>query len=240
MTADAAPSLNYCEDLVRRLDEDRWLAAQYARPEGRGRLIALYALHIEIERAPAMVSEAALGEIRLQWWREALEEIGATGPVRAHPVIEAARNLGVIGAEARDGFENAIDARARLLYEESFRDVEDLEGWLRATEGYLVRSAARTVGAVSGDALGALEDAAAAFALARYGARLAPGLERDVKRRAAELADAATRGLRALPAACVPAALHFALTRDYIRSRGALSPLSKRLRLFVAMATGRF
>jgi phytoene synthase len=240
LNTDAAHSLQYCADLVRRLDEDRWLSAQYARPEGRDRLIALYALHLEIERAPAMVSEAPLGEIRLQWWREALDEIGTAEVVRAHPAIEAATHAGIIDAEARQAFNAAIDARARLLYDDPFRDVEELENWLRVSEAYVAPLAAHAVGNVSSEARAAIADAAVAFALARHGGLLAPALDRGIRARARDLADASIAGLRSLSAATAPAALHFALTRSYIRAKRAPSPLAKRLRLFAVMATGRF
>ena len=65
-------SADYCHDLVRAGDKDRYLASLFAPDELRPYLLALYAFNIEIARVRETVSEAALGEIRLQWWRDAI------------------------------------------------------------------------------------------------------------------------------------------------------------------------
>ncbi|HBS32180.1 MAG TPA: phytoene/squalene synthase family protein, partial [Parvularcula sp.] len=53
--------------LVAAADEDFRLSLNYAAPADRARLAALFAFLIELRRIPSSVSEAALGEIRLQW-----------------------------------------------------------------------------------------------------------------------------------------------------------------------------
>ena len=50
---------------------DRFYAALFAQAEARADLIALAAFSGEIERISRQVSEAALGEIRVAWWRDA-------------------------------------------------------------------------------------------------------------------------------------------------------------------------
>lgn len=233
-----AESFGYCADYVRRLDEDRWLSAHYARPDMRRRLHALYALHLEIERAPSSVSEAALGEIRLQWWREAVAEARETRPARAHPAVIAAQAARILDDEMRDAIGAAIDARARLLYPEPFRDVDELIRWLKIAEGSVAVAAARFAGPLDAALEEPLLDAAAAFALARSGRRLAPQLAGEIPARAREaFADASMR-LRTLPAEAAPAALHFSLTPAYLAG-GPPSPLAKRWRLFTSMMSGR-
>ena len=61
--------------LVRRTDEDRWLASRFAPADVRADLIALYALNYEVARTVEVVSQPTLGDIRLAWWREAIAEI---------------------------------------------------------------------------------------------------------------------------------------------------------------------
>lgn len=239
MNSGKEDSFDYCADLVRRLDEDRWLAAQYAPPVRRRHLLALYALHLEIAEIPTKVSEAALGEIRLQWWREALAEIAAGGATRAHPVIEAARAAGVIDAEARASFGAAIDARARLLYQEPFAGIDDLAAWLRQSEAYLAPLAAR-IGGLTHDLENALLGAGTAFELARKGAQLAPDLEEIIPAHARALLVGSKDALSGLSPEAAPAALHLALTRSYLAGQGRFSPIARRWRLFTAMASGRF
>ena len=81
-------SAEYCREQVRRYDRERYLCAVTAAEPARGRLMALYAFNLEASKVRETVSEAVLGQIRLQWWRDALEEFGR-GVVRAHPVSQA-------------------------------------------------------------------------------------------------------------------------------------------------------
>src|ERR1700761_5099788 len=97
--ADPAP-LEDLEDTVRRADQDRWLASRFiADPAARADVIALYAFDHVLARVPFQVSDPLMGEIRLTWWSEALDEIYGPGPVRAHPVAlglaDAVRNRGL-------------------------------------------------------------------------------------------------------------------------------------------------
>ena len=78
------------DDLVRRVDPDRWLATRFiADPAARADVVALYGLNYELARVAGGVSNALMGEIRLTWWREAMEEIAAGKPPRKHPNVEA-------------------------------------------------------------------------------------------------------------------------------------------------------
>ena len=61
---------------MRRLDPDRYLLAMLAPENTRAALFSIYAFNTEIARIRESVSEALLGHIRLQWWRDALEQTG--------------------------------------------------------------------------------------------------------------------------------------------------------------------
>lgn len=137
-------SMISCLDNVRQMDHDRYLTALLAPAEARGKLIALYAFNAEIARVREMVSEPMLGQIRLQWWREALEGI-AQGEVRGH---EAAMGLAeAFGAEELDvaGLTALIDARERDLDDEPFADMTALNKYCSQTSSSLMRLAARAL-----------------------------------------------------------------------------------------------
>lgn len=232
---NGAPT-DYCADLVRERDEDRWLSAQYTSPEDRKRLLALFGLHLEIQRIPFVVSEPPLGEIRLQWFRDALSEIRSGEKPRAHPIIEAtaAHNIADISiAELVDG---AIDATARMLYAEEFSSVDDLVGWLTAAEVYVDVAAYRLL-VPNGACEQGVKNAALAFALARRGQGLAPNIN-GVSDQARSSLDCAKVDLKKIEAAGAPAAAPAALAKYYLQSKGAF-PLRKRLALFSFIAFGR-
>ena len=78
------------DQAVRRADPDRWLASRFiADPGARADVIALYAFDHVLARARVVASQSLIAEIRLTWWREALDEIFDGRTVRAHPVAQA-------------------------------------------------------------------------------------------------------------------------------------------------------
>src|SRR5215470_538548 len=81
-------SYSYCEMLVREADKDRFLASLFAPADRRPHLFALYAFNIEISRVRESSHNALPGEMRLQWWRDALSGRGY-GSVAANPVATA-------------------------------------------------------------------------------------------------------------------------------------------------------
>lgn len=68
---------------LKTVDEDRWLATKYATKPQRAKLVAFYSLVHELERALTM-SEPMIGRIRVQWWREVLDQIFSNAEVRSH------------------------------------------------------------------------------------------------------------------------------------------------------------
>ncbi len=231
-------ALAHCLSLVQARDEDRWLAARYAPPPTRDRLTALYALQSELRRVPGMVSEAPLGEIRLQWHRDALAEIRVGAEVRRHPIVEAVAQTGLAAAEFQDGLDAAIDAAARPLYAEGFSGSADLMSWLEEAEGAFD---AMAIAAVSGDEdlSSAARRAGAAFAAAREGRRLAPNCWDETKAAALNLWRREAPTLRAAPAGCAPALAHLFLTPLYLKRGERPFPLAKRLRIFSVVAFGK-
>ena len=237
----------YCVDLVRRLDEHRWLAVQYVAPELRRKLIALYALHWEIRQIPSVVSEPPLGEIRLQWWREALDEILAGGRVRAHPVVQLAQKTQIITERTRPVFETAIDSRAPLLYKDPFKDETALWAWLDEAEGYLahIRVNLRSVPDERLDQAPLIRaESAFSFALQFAGVSgdlIAKGaMESASKKIDAALLHSRTL-FKSMEADQSALHLHLALTDMRKRNRqNPFTPLLARLKLFQAMAFGAF
>ncbi|MEZ5830427.1 MAG: squalene/phytoene synthase family protein [Dongiaceae bacterium] len=79
----------YCLTQLRQGDRDRYLALLFSPAPARDGLAAVAAFNLELARAASEISESMLGLVRLQWWREAVEEIRAGGATRRHPVVDA-------------------------------------------------------------------------------------------------------------------------------------------------------
>lgn len=156
MALDDAQS--YCADEVRRYDPERFLTVLFAPDRCRAPLFALYAFNLEIAKIREAVSEPMLGEIRLQWWREAIEEIFEGSP-RRHAVVEALADA-VQGADLpREPLDRLIDARAMDLAEEPPATLDLLEAYAADTSSALQQLALRILDAddaPSRDAAGAV------------------------------------------------------------------------------------
>jgi 15-cis-phytoene synthase len=132
----------HCEAVVRAADKDRFLAALFAPSELRRHLHALYAFDGEIGRVREAAREPLPGEIRLQWWRDAVAG-QARGEVDAHPIAAALRDT-----IARCGLPSAlllgqIDAHGFDLYDEPMASLAHLDAYGRDTEGALIALGAR-------------------------------------------------------------------------------------------------
>ena len=131
----------YCTELVRSADKDRYLASLFAPDDKRPHLMALYAFSLEVARVREIVSEPAMGEFRLQWWRDTIDNIYA-GEVPDHPIAQALAGAVEAGGLARDGLLNLIEARAFDLYDDPMPSVPALEGYLGETSSTLIQMAA--------------------------------------------------------------------------------------------------
>lgn len=131
-------------DPLRTGDPDRFLALMAAPARARGVLAALYAFNLEVARAPWVTEEPMIAEMRLQWWRDALEEIGAGGRVRTHLVTDAL--AAVLDAEGAAMLDGLVAARRFDIYRDAHASENAFEAYLDATAGHLHWTAARLLG----------------------------------------------------------------------------------------------
>ncbi len=165
-------TLQACADIVAKGDPDRFAAAMAAPVAAREVLFPLYAFNVEVSRAPWVTEEPMIAEMRLQWWRDVLEEIAAGQSPRKHEVVEP---LAVIlDAGATEALDKIVAARRWDIYKEPFADEAHFEDYIH-TGGILMWTAARILGAKVGHAtlITALGRAAA---LARF-LQAVPALE---------------------------------------------------------------
>ncbi|MCW5758310.1 MAG: squalene/phytoene synthase family protein [Phenylobacterium sp.] len=217
------------DDLIRRTDPDRWLSSRFVADDGlRADAVAIYAYDHELARAPRVASNPLLGEIRLTWWREALDEIYEGRHVRHHPTAQA-----LAAAVARHGLPRApleamIDGRYRELDATPMTETEVLD-WARQTGGRAAEAVAYILDP-RGPSDAAL-DAGAVWAMGRRDPAL-------VSKPASDLSAAVTVGARAgarrLGVRAFPAVAHAALALHPARTE-----LGKRLRVTWAVARGR-
>ena len=225
--------------LIRRVDPDRWLASRYvADAEARADLLALYAFNYELSRAAEVASQPLIGEMRLAWWREAVEEMFEGRPLRRHPVAAALAEAVRRRAPPREGLEALIDGRLRELEPWPLGEDEAFD-YMDATAGGLMTLAAQVLAPATRADLRPVGRAWGLAGMLRLGGRLPPAWDQAVVRGKVEQSLAvAGIGLRDLPVAAFPAVGYATLARAYAKGTTP-SELGKRLRLTWAAARGR-
>lgn len=133
-------AFDHCEELVRAGDRDRYLATLFAPAKYRRALYALYAFNLEVARTRELAREPMPGEIRLQFWRDAL-----AGQGEAHPVAGPLRQVAVRYRLPPEALLDLIDARGFDLYDEPMPSLGELERYVQRTSSALMALAARVL-----------------------------------------------------------------------------------------------
>ncbi len=242
--------MNDLDQLVRRVDDDRWFASRFGPAATRTGLVALYAVNYEIARTAEVAHEPGVGAIRLAWWREGLRDIAVGNSPRAHPALEAlarsAEPPAVLAA-----LEQIIEARVRDFAAEPFENWAELEAYVDATAGTLMQAAMTLCADVNEDARAFVQPAARAWGFAglaraasHWAARGRTPWPLDDLINGAEGAYVDARVFAPkLDAALFPAYGYVATLPGYLRAlkqgHSETSPLGRRWALIAAAATGR-
>ncbi len=168
---DFDQDLTGCAGLVQRGDPERFRAVMAAPVAARAVLFPLYALNVEVARAPWVTGEAMIAEMRLQWWLDALGEIAEQGAVRRHEVVTPL--AAVLPPELAGALAALVAARRWDIYRDPFEDAAAFDAHLDATAGSLLWVAARALGPADE---GCVRDLGYAQGLANW-LRAVPALE---------------------------------------------------------------
>jgi phytoene/squalene synthetase len=123
-----------------------------APPAARQALAVLYAFNLEVARAPWASKEPMIAEMRLQWWRDAIEDLGR-GTVRAHEVMPPLADLVAARGLPLDVFDQMIAARRWDIYSDGFADEAAFDAYLDETAGSLMWLSGQALGAATGQGL---------------------------------------------------------------------------------------
>jgi 15-cis-phytoene synthase len=136
--------------LARGYAPDFYLSALLAPRVVRVDLLALSAFYGDVARIIATVSEPALADIRLQWWRDSIAN-SARGEKSGHPIADAlgdairSHNLPVAL------FHDFLDARSFDLYADPVPDEDFHLNYLDKADGSAFKLSALCVGDKSAD-----------------------------------------------------------------------------------------
>lgn len=134
-------SVELATSYLREADRDRYLASLVLPQPAREAIVALNAFAADLASIRQRAREPAAGEIRLQWWIDALGGEGH-GEVRQNPIADA-----LLDAIAAYGLPMApllrmAEARRFDLYHDPMPDVATFEGYAGETVSALYQLAA--------------------------------------------------------------------------------------------------
>ena len=168
---DFDSDLNACAALVKRGDPLRFRTVMAAPVAARAVLFPIYAMNVEVARAPWVTQEPMIAEMRLQWWRDALEEIATGSLVRRHEVVTPLAR--VIIPETATMLDELVAVRRWDIYKDAFEDGAHFARYMDQTAGHLMVAALRSLGGGDEDVA---RDAAYGCGIAAW-LRAVPALE---------------------------------------------------------------
>jgi phytoene synthase len=137
----------------------------FAPAAARAHLWALYAFNVEIARVREIVSEPVIGQMRLQWWRDAIAEFG-TGAVRSHPVAQGLAQALRARPVQPALIERLLVAREFDLAETPPADLAALEDYADGTSASLLLAALDILGVRDAASIDAARHIGVGWALA--------------------------------------------------------------------------
>lgn len=122
---------------IRKYDNDRYLCSLFAEEKYIKDLHTLYAFNLEISRIRELTNEPVIGMIRLQWWRDAIEEI-YQGKPRKHEVIDELKEIIKNKNVDKKMFLGIIDAREKDLDNFPINNISELHDYAQNTSSSLL------------------------------------------------------------------------------------------------------
>jgi len=138
--------MNNCFDIVRTQDKDRFLIGLMMPRVKRYDIWPLYAFHYEVSKTAEIVTEPMMGNIRLQWWRDAIEEIYTNKPPRQHEVVEPLAAVIKKYDLPKDNFLALINVRDFDLEYKMLSDWQSFEIYARKTNAPLNNTVLKILG----------------------------------------------------------------------------------------------
>ncbi|MEM9715974.1 MAG: squalene/phytoene synthase family protein [Pseudomonadota bacterium] len=139
-------SLQACANLVAEGDPLRFRVVMTLPLDLRERLLPILAFNLEVSRAPYLTTEPMIARIRLQWWRDCMDEIYGGGEVRRHEVSTPLSNVLRAGSLDRTVFDDLITARETDIDGFDFQSWADLWSYLDLSGGALLAALGAAAG----------------------------------------------------------------------------------------------
>ena len=127
-------------------DYDRYLCTLYAGSKYRATIMTLLAFNYELGKIRETISEQMIGDIKLAWWREAIEGL-YEGQVRSHYILKSMKKVIEKSNLPKKILLEMVEAREVDFIETPMDNISDLKSYALKTGGNLAK-----ISAIAGDA----------------------------------------------------------------------------------------
>uniref|UniRef100_A0A6I8S208 NADH dehydrogenase (ubiquinone) complex I, assembly factor 6 n=1 Tax=Xenopus tropicalis TaxID=8364 RepID=A0A6I8S208_XENTR len=142
---NSGQAAGYCVELVRKRDYEGFLCTLLLPQESQNSVFALRALNVELSQVKDSVSQKSLGLMRMQFWRDAVQDIYKETPPH-HPVALALSQAVQRHRLTKRWFMRMIDAREQNLDDRTYRNIQELETYAENTQSSLLYLILETLG----------------------------------------------------------------------------------------------
>ncbi|TRY79334.1 hypothetical protein TCAL_06601 [Tigriopus californicus] len=125
-------SMSYCVNLVKTRDYENYLASLLLPSVLHQPAFAIRAFNAEVASVKDSVSDRTIGLMRMQFWKDTLEEIceGSKSPP-AHPVAQELHRAFAKHHFSKDLLLNLISSRERFLSNNPFQSLDEVDSYAR-------------------------------------------------------------------------------------------------------------
>ncbi|XP_078473644.1 NADH dehydrogenase (ubiquinone) complex I, assembly factor 6-like isoform X1 [Lampetra planeri] len=134
----SAGSEAMCLGSVRQRDYEGFLCSLLVPSHARPAVIALRAFNVELAQIREAVTDTALGRMRVQFWRDAVEEIYSAGPPPAQPIAVELQKAVKKHKLTKRWLLRIVDERERNLSDRAYGSVGELETYAENTQSSLL------------------------------------------------------------------------------------------------------
>ncbi|RMZ87173.1 hypothetical protein DV736_g5602, partial [Chaetothyriales sp. CBS 134916] len=135
---DIQEAMAYCSSLVRKYDSPSYTLAHFIQPHVMPAYMAIRAFNIELARIPDVVSNPAIGSMRMAAWRQFIDAAFDLRPPEEPVALLLASYLHQGFKLNKSWFKRVIDARDQKLTHPGFGSLAELESYAEATYSTLM------------------------------------------------------------------------------------------------------
>ncbi|XP_064910107.1 NADH dehydrogenase (ubiquinone) complex I, assembly factor 6 isoform X2 [Columba livia] len=129
--------VQYCAELVRKRDYEGFLCSLLLPAESRTSAFALRAFNVELAQIKDSITQKTTGLMRMQFWREAVENIYCDNPPHQPVATELWRAVKRHNL-TKMWFMKIIDEREKNLDDRAYRNIQELETYAENTQSALL------------------------------------------------------------------------------------------------------